>query len=253
MKKVDIAVQIVNFNTKKYLINCLQSVFIDLADSNLSFEVNVLDNNSKDDLSNLKDFFFPLWQDKLKVYKSNKNLGFGGGHNLLAQKTQAKYLLLLNPDIVIEEPGAIKQLYWRIVNNDSIKVIGPKLYNEKGRDQYWDHGESRGIWAKFLNEISLGFYMKRNLESECAWVSGAVFLIEKEIFDKVGGFDEKFFLYKEEEDLCLRIRHLDDKYKVIYYPKVKVLHVGSVVASKKVYLAASYMYFIKKHPIGKRR
>jgi GT2 family glycosyltransferase len=105
MEKVEIAVQVVNFNTKNYLINCLQSVFIDLADSNLSFEVNVLDNNSKDDLSNLKDFFFPFWQDRLKVYKSDKNIGFGAGHNLLAQKLRPSTCYSLIPILLSKNPG----------------------------------------------------------------------------------------------------------------------------------------------------
>ena len=118
MKKIiDLSIQIVNFNTKSYLINCLQSVFQNLSDSQLSFEINILDNNSNDDLSDLKSFFSDSQKESLKIYQSQKNLGFGGGHNYLAKNTKAKYLLLLNPDIVIEEKESIERLYKRISIN----------------------------------------------------------------------------------------------------------------------------------------
>lgn len=252
MKKVDLFIQIINFNTKLYLINCLKSIFWDLSDSKLSFEINILDNNSDDDLSDLKNFFSDSEKESLKIYRSYKNLGFGGGHNYLAKNTQAKYLLLLNPDIVIEEKGSIERLYNRIIGEPSVKVIGPNLYDKNGKNQAWDHGENRGLAVKVLNEFGLGFWKSRKKEADCAWVSGAVFLIEKSIFDKVDGFDENFFLYKEEEDLCLRIKTINRKYRVLYFPEVKIMHIGSVVAKKSIYFLASYKYFLKKHPFGKR-
>lgn len=254
MKKlIDLSIQVVNFNTKSYLINCLQSVFQNLSDSQLSFEINILDNNSNDDLSDLKSFFSDFQKENLKIYQSQKNLGFGGGHNFLAKKTDAKYLLLINPDIIIEEKEAITSLYERIVKDDSIKVIGPKLYNKQGRNQVFDHGENKGLLAKVLNELGLAFWKNREQETECAWVSGAVFLIEKSVFDKINGFDENFFLYKEEEDLCLRLKRLDRNYRVLYFPEVKIMHIGSVVAKKEIYFYTSWKYFIRKHRFGSRQ
>jgi len=250
---IDLSIQIVNFNTKSYLINCLQSVFQNLSDSQLSFEINILDNNSNDDLSDLKSFFSDFQKESLKIYQSQKNLGFGGGHNYLAKNTKAKYLLLLNPDIVIEEKESIERLYKRMIEESSIKVIGPKLYNKQGNNQAWDHGENKGLLVKVLNELGLGFWKNREQETECAWVSGAVFLIEKSVFDKINGFDENFFLYKEEEDLCLRLKNLDRKYRVLYFPEVKIMHIGSVVAKKKIYFSTSNKYFLKKHPFGSRQ
>ena len=244
-KVIDLSIQIVNFNTKKYLINCLQSVFQDLSDSQLSFEINVLDNNSNDDLSDLNNFFTNFQNKSLKIYQSRENLGFGAGHNFLARLTNAKYLLLLNPDIVIENIGCISKLYNRIIQDIPIKVIGPKLYNRKGENQAWDHGESQGFKAKFMNSIGWGFWKNRDQESECAWVSGAVLLIEKFSFDQVGGFDENFFLYKEEEDLCLRLRQ--QNYQVLYFPEIEIMHIGSVVAKKEKYLFKSCRYFFGKH------
>lgn len=254
MKKIiNLSIQIVNFNTKSYLINCLQSVFRDLSNSKLLFEINILDNNSNDDLSDLKTFFSDFQKKSLKIYQSEKNLGFGGGHNYLAKNTKAKYLLLLNPDIVIEEKESIERLYNRMIDESSIKVIGPKLYNKQGRNQVFDHGENKGLLVKVLNELGLGFWKNREQETECAWVSGAAFLIEKSVFDKINGFDENFFLYKEEEDLCLRLKRLDHNYRVLYFPEVKIMHIGSVVAKKEIYFYKSWKYFLKKHPFGSRQ
>lgn len=261
MKKTDLSIQLVNFNTAEYLMDCLKTISNNLKGSNLSFEINILDNNSSDkffrDFANLERFISFLSEigirDKTSIYFSDKNLGYGGGHNLLAKKSHnAKFLLLLNTDILIQEPGAIEKLLCRIEKDKEIKVIGPQLYNLKGQTQLWDHGESRGVLAKILNELGLGVCLKRKKESISSWVSGAVFLIRKSTFDEIGGFDENFFLYKEEEDLCLRIRRQDRKSKILYYPEVSICHIGSVIAKKSKFFKKSYQYFLKKHKFGKR-
>jgi len=251
-KTIDLTIQIVNFNTKSYLIDCLKSVFRDLSDSHLSYEINILDNNSNDELSDLESFFEPSQKERLKVYLSRVNLGFGGGHNLLAKNSTAKYLLLLNPDIVIEEKECIDRLYKRMTMDSSIKVIGPKLYDKQGITQVWDHGENKGLLAKVLNQIDKGLWKDRNQEIECSWVAGAVFLTEKSAFDQINGFDQNFFLYKEEEDFCLRLKNYNNNYKVLYFPEVKIMHILSVVAKKEIYFLASKKYFLKKHPFGSR-
>ena len=81
-------------------------------------------------------------------------------------------------------------------------------------------------------------------------MSGAVMLISRDAFDGVGGFDEQFFLYKEDEDLCLRLRQADRQ--VLYEPAVSVRHLGSVVAQRPEELARSERYFIEKNLGGRR-
>lgn len=260
MENLDLSVQIVNFNTEKYLEDCLRTIASNLKDSSLSFEINILDNHSSNnffqDFSNLEKFRHFLSEigilDKTFIYFSKKNLGYGGGHNFLAKKSKANFLFLLNPDTLIPDEWAIIQLFCKIEKNPAIKVIGPKLYNSKGQTQSWDHGESRGFVAKIMNELGLGLCLKHRKETACAWVSGAALMIRKSTFDEIGGFDENFFLYKEEEDLCLRIRRKNRNAKIIYYPEVKICHIGSVVAKREDHFKKSINYFLKKHPIGKR-
>lgn len=238
----NLAIQIVNYKTKDYLSNLLVDLIKDLENSKLEYRINILDNNSGDNLSSLENKYS---QQNVSFYYSDKNLGFGGGHNLLAQKTDAKHILILNPDIRFVEEKTIERLFSKIKDSNKVKVIGPKLITKKKEAQVWDHGELKGFLAKISLRCGNSFWKNRNTIAEVAWVSGAVFLIEKLIFDKVGGFDENFFLYKEEEDLCLRIRKLG--YKILYTPDIRIVHIGSVVAKKSEHMRISVEYFLDKH------
>lgn len=239
---INIAIQIVNYNTKAYLEACLVDLLKDLKSCNLSYGVLVLDNNSSDDLSDLKRVY---GDNKLvSFYSSDKNLGFGVGHNLLASKVGSQYLLILNPDIRFVQPKTVERLLGRLIS-ERASVVGPKLVTPQGKAQRWDHGELSG-WRAWIALNSGGSWWKDRLGVvKTAWVSGAFFLVEREIFNGVGGFDDRFFLYKEEEDLCLRIRKMGGK--IIYDPTVEVLHYGSVVAGKEKYMEAAKDYFLGKH------
>lgn len=246
----DINIQLVNYNTKKYLIDCLNDVLKDLKNSKINYVISVLDNNSNDDLSYLKD----VYKNKnVFFYESKKNLGFGGGHNFLAKKFKTKYILLLNTDLKFIEKDSIKRLFDYLEENQKtkIKVVGPKLLTKENNPQIFDHGELKPFLAKITSWIGDTYWKNRNEITECSWVSGAVFLINKKTFDDIKGFDENFFLYKEEEDLCLRLR--EKGFKIIYNPLVKIKHYGSVVAKKSNFMEESHKYFIKKHFKNKKR
>ncbi|QBQ54496.1 glycosyltransferase family 2 protein [Nitrosococcus wardiae] len=240
---LDIAIQIVNYKTKKYLIKSLKDVFDDLSNCTFTYKINILDNCSGDDLSDLELEFKE--NKNIAFYYSNKNLGFGAGHNLLAKKSSSKYILLLNPDIEFIEEDTIKRLMEKAEKSDDIKVVGPKLIGKDGKVQVYDHGELHGFTAWVINNAGNAYWKDRSVEGEVAWVSGAVFLIKRSAFEKVGGFDENYFLYKEEEDLCLGIRKLGGK--IMYVPDIKLEHYNSVVAKKANFMPASKIYYVKKH------
>jgi hypothetical protein len=236
----DVAIQIVNYKTKTYLDICLEGLLKDIEHSNLNYVVNVLDNASGDNLFYLKEKY-PI----VSFHQNSKNVGYGNGHNILAEKTQAKYLLLLNPDIGFMEPKTVERLYARIEDDNEIKVIGPQLITIAGKAQQWDHGEIQGLLARIASGSGTSFWKEQHKVCPVAWVSGAAFLIRKDVFDNLNGFDENFFLYKEEEELCLRVR--DRGGKVIYDPLVKMLHVGGVVAKKSEHMQKSIDYYLDKH------
>lgn len=245
----DIAIQIINYKTSKYLDFCLSSLLKDIDRTLLRIKINILDNHSGDDLSALEKKYGG--NKRISFYYNNRNIGFGGGHNLLAKKTESHYLLFLNPDVEFIEPHTIQNLYETIQQASNIKIIGPQLVLENGSTQKWDHGELDGLIAFLYLQTGHSYWRLQKNISNVAWVSGAVFLIEKKIFEEVSGFDEHFFLYKEEEDLCWRIRVRGER--IIYNPKIKVQHHGGAVAQKKDYLYQSTAYFLKKHFIRKIR
>ena len=239
----DIRIQIVNYKTKKYLVACVSSVLNDLRASPIAFKIAVLDNASGDDLSDLENTFPGA---PITVTESPKNIGFGAGHNLLAKEAgaNARYLLILNPDVEIREENTLARLIGA-ANNLSADAVGPRLMTTAGKTQHWDHGELRGFLAQLSLNAGGSYWRERHRLIEAAWVSGAFFLMRKNLFDEIGGFDEKFFLYKEEEDLCLRIRTRGGH--IWYDPAVTALHYGSVVAKKSEHMRKSANYFLEKH------
>lgn len=240
--KYDILIQIINYNTRKYLETCLESLFNDLKGSDLNYKIIVLDNNSSDNLEDLRK----LYESKsISFYKSEKNLGFGGGHNFISGLEDSRYILILNSDIKFIEKNSVKRLYEKLIESDRYKVSGPKLVEEDMNPQKFDHGEIQGVSSWIKNNYGSSYWKERDTEAEAAWVSGAVFLIERDLFENIKGFDENFFLYKEEEDLCKRIRDAGEK--ILYDPNVRVMHYGHVVAKRSEHFSNSMNYYLDKH------
>jgi N-acetylglucosaminyl-diphospho-decaprenol L-rhamnosyltransferase len=235
-----LAVQVVNFRTRRYLERCVETVVADLGASGLDHEINLLDNASGEDLSEVADRFAGT-----RAFAAPENLGFGGGHNLLAGKTDAPYLLILNPDIEITTAGTISGLLDVVAGEDRIKVAGPKLLMADGSPQPYDHGRLHGARAAIALRGGHSYWRATDVRQEVAWVSGAAMLVEHAVFRAIGGFDEKLFLYKEDEDLCLRLRASGAS--VIYEPGLTVRHVGSVVADRHAELVDATSYFFAKH------
>jgi hypothetical protein len=224
------------------LAQCLKGLIKDIEGLNYTVKIVILDNHSDDDLSDLEI----QYKDKgVQFFYSEKNLGFGAAHNLLAQKFDSKYILLLNPDIRFIQKDTILNSLKYMNDNQKIKVLGIKLINDLDKDGFYDHGELLALRARLRRKIGRSYWVKRDKPIEAAWVSGAFFLIERDIFEKVNGFDEHFFLYKEEEDLCLRVCKLG--HKILYYPYIVAFHNSSVLTRTSKHFDESEKYFIEKN------
>jgi GT2 family glycosyltransferase len=239
-----IAVQVVNYRTRRYLERCVETVVSDLATSGLAYEVNLLDNASGEDLGEVAARFAGV-----RAITAPENLGFGGGHNRLAGDTAAAYLLILNPDVEILARGSVGRLLGIVASDDRVRVVGPKLLTAEGRPQPYDHGRLHGARAAIALKGGHSYWRATAVRQEVAWVSGAAMLVERAAFASIGGFDEKLFLYKEDEDLCLRLREAGGL--VVYEPGVAVRHHGSVVADPHQELAAASSYYFDKHFPGR--
>jgi GT2 family glycosyltransferase len=231
-----LAVQVVNYRTRAYLERCVASVLADLDASAVEFEIHLLDNASGDDLG--------AFEERCHVHVAERNLGFGAGHNLLARASDAEYLLILNPDVEFVEARTAQRLL-DCVAQPGVAVAGPKLITEDGGVQRWDHGLLHGLRAQISYRGGASYWRDTAVRQDVAWVSGAAMIVEHAAFDAVGGFDEQFFLYKEDEDLCLRVRERGEQ--VVYEPSIIVRHFGSVVADRSDELGRATEYFVAKH------
>lgn len=235
VEKHDLVISIVNYKTKEYLTTCLQTLFWDLEDSGLDFKIVVADNNSGDDLSELATQY-----PQVKFVYLEENAGYGSANNAVLKQENADVFLILNPDIEFITKGTVKKLYDRLVSDDSIAVVGPRLETSEGKTQKWDHGG-----ANFLKQPVFSEWKERTEPTDVNWVSGAVFGILAEIFNEVEGFDERFFLYHEELDLCLRIIKLGKR--ILYDPEITVKHIGSVSTNRGKELQKSTPILVEKY------
>jgi len=240
-----VAVQIVNYRTRRYLERCVETVVSDLRSSSVRYEINLLDNASGEDLADVAASVTGA-----RAFSSDVNLGFGGGHNLLARQTEAPYLVILNPDVEFVARGSIERLVRLVAGDDRVAAAGPKLIAPDGKAQPYDHGRLRGVRAAIALRGGHAYWRETEVRQEVAWVSGAAMVVEHAAFTGVDGFDERLFLYKEDEDLCLRLR--DAGGGVIYEPAVRVLHHESVVADRHREMAGASRYYFEKHFRGRR-
>jgi N-acetylglucosaminyl-diphospho-decaprenol L-rhamnosyltransferase len=241
----ELAIQIVNYRTRRYLERCVETVVSDLNGSAVRYEINLLDNASGEELAGLARRF-----DGCRAFTAPANLGFGGGHNLLASKTDAPHLLILNPDVEIVEPKSIERLLALVRSDGRVRVAGPKLVLPDGRPQPYDHGRLHGTRAQLALKGGHSYWRATDVRQEVAWVSGGAMVIERQAFAALGGFDEKLFLYKEDEDLCLRVREAGGT--VVYEPGVRIQHHGSVVTDRRRDLEIASGYFFAKHYAHRR-
>lgn len=243
MPPADLRIQIVNYRTKSYLVECLRTLSGCVEDPDLHCSIALLDNGSGDVLTDLPPMF-PGWP--LEIHQGEDNVGFGAGHNFLARLGEARFLLLLNPDARLLTPDTPRNLLRR-AEELNVPVVGPRLVSDDGQTERWDHGEIEGWRARLTLRTGNSFWKDRAGSGPipAAWVNGAALLIEKEWFDALGGFDEAFFLYKEDEELCWRVRERGGQ--VIHDPTESVYHRRGAVARKSEHLRASTDYFLHKH------
>ncbi len=229
---MDISVIIVNYNVKELLGQCINSIVS--ASGRLSVEIIVVDNNSFDgSVEYLKEKFSGLKQ--LKIIDSPVNLGFAKANNLGAKEASGEYLLILNPDTILQEDTLEKSLEF-YKNTKQIGALTCKLILPNGKLDlacrrsfptpsvavYRILGLSK-IFPKsrIFGKYNLT-YLDENDTYEVDAIVGAFMLIKKSIYDEVRGFDEDYFMYGEDLDLCFRIKKAG--YKIYYYPGTSIIH-----------------------------
>jgi O-antigen biosynthesis protein len=228
----DISVIIVNYNVKELLEQCIISILT--ASKNLKVEIIVVDNNSFDGSVELLKTKFE-GNPAVKIIASPINLGFAKANNLGAKESKGEYLLILNPDTILQEDTLEKSLSFYKANTNTgaltCKLILPngkldlacrRSFPTPSVAVYRILGLSRIFpKSKTFGKYNLT-YLDENQTYEVDAIVGAFMLIKKDIYDKVRGFDEDYFMYGEDLDLCYRIKKAG--YKIYYYPETSIIH-----------------------------
>jgi GT2 family glycosyltransferase len=233
----DVAVLIVNHNTSGVLAQCLRALE---PGTKLGLEVVVVDNASKDDTIQMLRRDFP----SARLVESGGNRGFGAGVNLAARRTEREFLLVLNPDCFIE-PDSLWRLAASLRNDAHLGFVGPRIDLESGAV---DHASLRadpdplGALLYFsriprlfprlvvLNRYSLA-HSNYDAEQELLAGTAACLMVRSDIFRRIGGFDESFFMYGEDLDLCRRLRAAG--FGGRYIPGARALHLKGEASRKQ--------------------
>lgn len=259
---MNVVISILHFENEKDTIACLNSI-LDQELNSIEIKTYVLDNGSQ------KKFVIDekkYEKINLTLLRSDTNTGFTGGHNRIYDKvsdTKFDSLLLLNNDSLLRK-DTIKELV-NGLDDHSIGAVVPKIYFTKGKefhnDRYNENDRGSVIWfagGKIdwgnvqslhigVNEVDTGQF---DNVSEIDFATGACLLVRRKVIEKIGLFDEKYFLYYEDADFSVRIRN--SGYKILYYPKAVLWHnnAGSSSSGSELhdyYLTRNRMLFGMKY------
>lgn len=239
-----LSIIIINYQSKDYLKKCLASIKKHFGErNNPNFEV-ILVNSDKKPLDDFKkQYLFPI-----KTIDLKKNIGFGAANNLASQQALGTFLLFINPDTILTDSSLLK-LVLLLEKFPEIGIAGPKIIEaDKKLPQPWTCGKKTSL-LNIIFRNSINKPWNENKPTEVDWVSGTALIISKKLFKKINGFDEGFFMYFEDQDLCLRAKK--DKKKIIFYPSAKIYHFNGKSwknkKAKKKQFYKSQDYFFKKY------
>ncbi len=247
----EVAIAIVNWNTRDLLAQCLVSVFGTA--SNTSLEVWAVDNASSDGSATMVRERFP----QVHLIENAENLGFARANNQALHLAQGRYLLLLNSDTEVQ-PGALSCLADALERYPEAGAVGPRMLNPDGTLQN-SYGSLPSVldeilgpyWLDFLNKPwgAIGRrYRRRELEDgdykRVDRVSFACTLIRREALDQVGLLDERFALYSEDYDWFKRLR--DAGWQVLFCPQAQVIHHWGASSRQRSDWSLSQLYRSKR-------
>jgi N-acetylglucosaminyl-diphospho-decaprenol L-rhamnosyltransferase len=226
---------VVNYDSGNALGRCLLSLR-----NNGIVDLVVVDNGSSEDSASLVDAL----EVPVKLVSPRRNLGYGAGANLGVRHSDGELLFICNPDLVVE-PGAIARLVEALTARADAAVAGPKLLEPGG--SVYPSGRSFPGLGDALGHGFVGLFWRNNpwtrryrllgdeqhRARDADWVSGAGFLVRRDAFEAVGGFDEAYFMYVEDVDLCWRLHRAG--WKVLYEPSACVVHEQGLSTSRHPY------------------
>ncbi|CAN1524051.1 COG1216 Predicted glycosyltransferases [Flavobacteriaceae bacterium] len=222
---MDISIIIVNYRSWKPLQNCLESLLL-IDDSKIAFEVIIIDNFSNDEQ-------FSIFKTRFKDYnfiENNINSGYSNGCNIGSKKAKGDYFLFLNPDTIISET-ALNTLFYTYKKNPEIGILSCLQVNKKNK-----FFNQKKVFPTFLQLFTITKYLSKvvfqikrdsffSANKELFypdWTTGALIFMSRNWFEKVGGWNEDYWLYFEDVDLCKKVK--EQKGKIAVTNKTSIFH-----------------------------
>ena len=204
----ELSVIVVSYNTADFLVRCLDSIG---SESDLRLEVVVVDNASKDGSQEVVRNDFP-W---VNLIANEHNLGFARANNQALKICQGEHVHFLNPDTEVRR-GAFRAMIEFMDSHPGVGLAGTRIINPDGSPQ-------SSVVTRYPGEKHAKQELK-GLKGDIAWVLGASMIARRSVVEDLKGFDESYFLYGEEQDLCLRLRK--SGWTIGYIPDALVVHWG---------------------------
>lgn len=253
----DISIIIINYNTEKYTINCIESI-VKHTSKKISCQYIIVDNGSKNEsYLSLKKYIDSISKtNSIQLIRSNINTGFGGGNMIGVNKATGNYLAFINNDVLFKN-DCLSILKKFMDANGNAGVCGPQAFKENGDIlPTIDHFASLGrelLGRKVLEKINSKKYPKRktlyNQPKKGQFVAGSFMFFSSKDFNKIGGFDTNIFLYHEETDVCKRLSNI--KKEAFLVPEGRFIHFHGASTQKivalKIELKISLLYVVRKH------
>jgi GT2 family glycosyltransferase len=218
MKKFNVTIIIPSWNTADITIKCIHTIKQYL--TGLNYDIIVVDNGSQDDsVIKLKK------ENRIKLIENPTNLGFGQANNIAAKIAKGDYLLFLNSDIELIDSKLIDMLNY-IDTHPEIGLISPKFLNLDLSEQgsvFPPQNIINALKEFWLGQSAYSKYVPKTDQPLEVWsVSGGAMIIKQSLFEKIGGWDSRYFMYFEDLELCRQVKKLG--YKIYYYPQCCVIH-----------------------------
>lgn len=256
---MDISIVIVNYNVKAYLLNLIDSV--KKSKGNFTYEIIVVDNASVDGSVESLQQNHP----DVKIVENKRNIGFGRANNLGVKEASGRYVLILNPDTILNEDTLSEMVHF-MENHPDVGISTCRILNADGsfsNDTFRNKPTPvSALLRVFGLEEKLGkgkhaYYIKDvNIDEvqDIPVISGAFMFLRSDVFESVDGFDERFFMYFEDTDLCYRVS--ESGYRIVYVPSSSVVHFRGESTRKDkidhhlIFNKALYQFYQKHYSQG---
>lgn len=249
MDMIQVSGCVVTYNEEDMIEECVSSLL--QCTKGVEFQLTISDNCSQDRTVPLLEEKFP----QVTILKNEKNGGFGYGHNQILQQVTSKYHVVINPDIVLKE-DVISKLVAYMEEHPDVGMITPRILNFDGTEQFLPKRNPSiryVVLSKFKPFHKHRQFYTRELDhletpTEVEFCTGCFFLIRTELFQKIKGFDPRYYMYFEDADLSRTV--IQEGYRIIFYPETSAYHKWNRANTRSVrgiarFLTSMVKYFHK--------